>query len=518
MPSRYDVAIVGSGFAGSILARALTSAGRRVVLIERSRHPRFALGESSTPLAAISLERLASTYDMPDLLDLAAHGRWIRNQPELRCGLKRGFTFFAHRAGKQYSNESENEARLLVAASPDDQIADAHWLRADVDAELARRAVEAGVTYFDEAEVQRLELDDEGARLSILRREHESTLAAAFIIDATGGGGFLAEALDIPSRLDEVPFSSRLIASHFQGVRPFAEVAAEAGANMEEGPYPDDWAAVHHLTDVGWMYALRFDHGTTSAGFVLDDRKIRKLRVDPSDTTPEELWRAVLRRFPSLHDQYAGAVSTRPLTVSRRLQRRLATAAGTNWALLPHTYAFFDPIFSTGIAWSLVGVERLASLLAEGSPEAGRLREYDGLLSAEADHICALIGEAYRRLGRFSAFIDWSFVYFAAASLNEVRQRLLASPEGSWAWDGFLGATDPHVQAVVEEARVGATDSIREVVEPLNLAGLANPARRNMYPVDLEELVRCSDLVGIEADEMTAALPRLRRSRHCTGL
>ena len=55
----FDVAIVGSGFAGSLLARLLARRGLAVALVERGQHPRFALGESSTPLAALALERLA---------------------------------------------------------------------------------------------------------------------------------------------------------------------------------------------------------------------------------------------------------------------------------------------------------------------------------------------------------------------------------------------------------------------------------------------------------------------------
>ena len=34
--------------------------------------------------------------------------------------------------------------------------------------------------------------------------------------------------------------------------------------------------------------------------------------------------------------------------------------------LLPHSYAFFDPMFSTGIAWSLLAVERLGLAFEEG--------------------------------------------------------------------------------------------------------------------------------------------------------
>ena len=510
MSTRFDVAIVGSGFAGSILARALVRAGRDVVLFERGSHPRFALGESSTPLAAIALERLASTYDMPDLSDLAAHGRWVTARPELRCGLKRGFTFFAHRAGRQFENDPRNGSRLLVAASPDDAIADVHWLRADVDADLVRRAAEAGVTYLDRAEVRGLELGGERSRLSVERAGEEEEIEAGFVVDATGGSGFLAQALEIPSLSEEVPFSSRLGASHFENVRLFSDVALEAGAHMEGSPYPDDLAAVHHLTDVGWMYVLRFDHGLTSAGFVLDDRKIRRLGLELEGSLPEEVWRAVLERYPSLHDQFAGAVPIRPLTLSGRLQRRLASASGHGWAVLPHTYAFFDPMFSTGIAWSLLGVERLVELLAEPEPDDRGLREYDRLLSSEADHVGSLIETATRRMSRFPAFVDWSMAYFAAASLNEVRQRLLPPPASlrSWAWDGFLGARAPEILAAFESVR--ASESLAEAIEPINLAGLARDEKANLYEVDLEELVRSSDIIGLSKDEMRRSLPRLR--------
>ena len=51
MTRRYDIIVVGSGFSGSLLAWILASQGRSVLLIDRSKHPRFAVGESSTPTA-----------------------------------------------------------------------------------------------------------------------------------------------------------------------------------------------------------------------------------------------------------------------------------------------------------------------------------------------------------------------------------------------------------------------------------------------------------------------------------
>ena len=83
-----EVAIVGSGFAGSLLARVLAVQGYDVTLLERGTHPRFAIGESTTPLANLSLERLATRYGLRDCYRLAAHGRWRLAGPFLRVGAR----------------------------------------------------------------------------------------------------------------------------------------------------------------------------------------------------------------------------------------------------------------------------------------------------------------------------------------------------------------------------------------------------------------------------------------------
>jgi len=145
--------IVGSGFGGTILGRVARSQGHDVTLIDQGTHPRFALGESSTPLAAISLERLAARYGLVDLHHLPTYGRWRDHLPSLRCGLKRGFTFYRHHGGKAFQNDVDNSHRLLVAASPDDAVSDTHWFREDVDHFLVRRAESEGVRYLDRTEV-----------------------------------------------------------------------------------------------------------------------------------------------------------------------------------------------------------------------------------------------------------------------------------------------------------------------------------------------------------------------------
>lgn len=51
---------------------------------------------------------------------------------------------------------------------------------------------------------------------------------------------------------------------------------------MPDGPYSDDWAAIHHLIDEGWMYSLRFDDGVTSAGFLVTPRGEAADQIDLS--------------------------------------------------------------------------------------------------------------------------------------------------------------------------------------------------------------------------------------------
>lgn len=529
--NRTQVVIVGSGFAGSLLARLLVHQGLAVTLIERGRHPRFAIGESSTPLASLCLERLADHYDQPDLRHLAAHGRWIEHLPELRRGLKRGFSFYRHRPGRPYANAQGNDARLLVAASPNDRVADSHWLREDVDHHFVRRAEAAGVDYRDRTEVTAVALSSRGVRLGTVREGEVGEVRAEMIVDATGPGGLLRRALRIPSHLGRTATRSSLLYGHFSGVRLFADVAREAGAAMDAGPYPEDWAAVHHVLDEGWMYALRFDHGVVSAGLLATPAGARRLSVAPGADAAGS-WQALLARYPSLAAQFRDARPVFPVRFGGLVQHRLARAAGHRWVALPHTFAFVDPLFSTGIAWSLLAVERLAEAFGNARgrraavPGVAAFRLYEALLTAEADQIDRLVAGAYLALPDFDLFVAQSMLYFAVVSFSEARQRLLS---GS-GWEGFLGAGEPAVESLYRESRrrlarltgqggrAASVDHRREfegwvarMIASRNVAGLADPSRQNLYPLDLDVLIERCTLLGLSPSAVRRALPRLRR-------
>src|SRR5215210_3298586 len=103
--SSADVAIIGSGFAGSLTALALRSLGYSVLLLERGRHPRFAIGESSTPLANLLLEELSDRYGLTRVRPLSKWGTWQRHHPAVGCGLKRGFSFFRHTVNQRFRDD-----------------------------------------------------------------------------------------------------------------------------------------------------------------------------------------------------------------------------------------------------------------------------------------------------------------------------------------------------------------------------------------------------------------------------
>ena len=368
----------------AMIARRL---GLRVMLIERGRHPRFAIGESASPLAGILIEQLSDRYDLPRVRPLSAFGTWQRAYPHVVCGLKRGFTYFKHEAGRRYRADGDRGNQLLVAASPSDELSDTHWLRSDVDHFLVNEAIALGVEYQDRVELERVDWQPDGDPLLVGSRGGQTfRIRARFVVDASGPRGFLSRALGIENRgFDGYP-STQALFSHFTDVHRCDEMDdfdpgfGIRGSGLEERripgsgsripnpefriptPYPPDDAALHHVFDGGWMWVLRFENGVTSAGVAVEDWLADDLKLAEG----EPAWARLLARYPSIAAQFAHACPTRSFTWMPRLAYRAAAAAGERWAMLPSAAAFIDPLFSTGIPLTLLGIERLAGILESG--------------------------------------------------------------------------------------------------------------------------------------------------------
>jgi FADH2 O2-dependent halogenase len=501
-----DLAIVGSGFGGSILAMIARRLGCRVMLFERSRHPRFAIGESASPLAGVLIEQLADRYDLPRLRPLSAFGAWQRTYPDVVCGLKRGFTYFKHETGHRYMTAPDRSNQLLVAASPNDELSDTHWLRSDVDHFLVREAIALGADYHDEVALEAVEWHaDDSATVRGTRRGRPVHVRAGFVVDASGPRGFLSRALGIEDRgFDGYP-NTQALYSHFVDVARCDDMPDFASSGSL--PYPMDDAALHHVFDGGWMWVLRFGNGVTSAGIAVSEALANDLRLADGATA----WERFLARYPSIAAQFAHAKPIREFTWMPRVAYRASVAAGEGWAMLPSAAAFIDPLFSTGIPLTLLGIERIGRAIEARGPKPA-LHDIGSVTTAEADHTARFIAGCYAAFPRFDAFTAYSMFYFAAASFAEMQRRL--TPEH--ASGGFLRAADAGYATSLRELSPAACSPGRDyftrianAIEPINIAGLCNANRRNWYPVDPDDTVRAAAKLGLASGHVRDRLTEM---------
>ena len=439
------VAVVGAGFGGSLLALIAARLGHEVLLVERATLPRFAIGESCTPMANLILADLSERYDLRPLRPLSRWGDWKRELPQVRCGLKRGFTYLAHDPGRAWVDTPDNAWSLLVAGSADDASGDTHWLRADVDLHFLQAAKAAGVQYRDNTEVR--SLADLGA--------------PDLVIDASGRAQALQRVLGTADQTARLRTATQATWAHFDGLPswPDAPVA----------PYPAEQAAVHHLLDDAWVWSLRFDHGVVSLGL-----------VSPAGAPPLG-WSSQIARFPSLAEWIADGQEVSVRTGSGRLQPLVAPAAGPGWAMLPGAAGFIDPLHSAGIAHTLLGIERLAHLLEDGLPLGGEaLVAYGDVVESELLHLDRLVAGCYARLaaGDTAGFFAFTKLYFVAAIVGEHRRR--AGRRGGQG--AFLLADDPDFAGRLATAERADAASIHDLLRPIDPIGVCDPLIPNRIP------------------------------------
>jgi FADH2 O2-dependent halogenase len=486
-----DIVVVGSGFAGSLLANILTRIGRSVLVIDRGEHPRFAIGESSTPTANLVLGDLVRRYQLDAIEPLVRYGSWQSHYPEIGCGLKRGFSYFQHQAGREFQAMADHGNELMVAASSTDELADTHWLRADVDSFLARQMERAGAELWPCSQVKRLEKNPSGHgwRLAVESGGESREVAARFLVDASGAGQWLPGSLQLEDVTHRLQTHSHALFSHFRGVASWHDLLTSQGAAIGDHPFHCDHAAQHHLLDGAWMWILGFQGGLTSAG----------IAFDPGRHPVEKSWQQWLDSYPSLARIFAAArLADQPgqLVCRGRLQRLVTPASGPGWALLPHTAGFIDPLHSTGIAHSLSAIEQLAGMLEEHWDRESlvpQLAGYSRRLERELALIDRLVAGCYRGLGQVDLFRSFSMLYFAAATNYEIARLHDRNP-----LPAFLCAEDESLSRIVDRmlaivdrlakqidpsaAEISSfQETVARAIEPYNHVGLCDSTLQHMY-------------------------------------
>jgi FADH2 O2-dependent halogenase len=341
-------------------------------------------------------------------------------------------------------------------------------------------------------------LSNVSMRVETLESSGAYLVKAPFVVDATGSSKGILSTLGIADQTASLKTHSRSLFAHFEAATACEQLLQDSQINVGVFPYNCDDAAVHQVCPDGWMWQLRYDDDTLSAGFMIDDRPSAK-RARRSFSTPQEEWDWRIRRAPFLARQFRNARIVRPdsgLQQTSRIQRLASRVAGSNWAAITNTAGFIDPLHSTGIAHTLFSVSRLAEILLTSGPAAhreDRLRKYSDSLIEEICCVDELVEGCYEAIPSFRLWCLWGMLYFAAATSME------QSLDGASGGTSFLRANDPVFRGMLKEARhrlavarhadpADRTNAeqafeswLRAAVAPWNQVGLFDPTCNGLY-------------------------------------
>lgn len=498
---RGHIIIAGSGYAGSILASILRRLDYRVTILEKGTHPRFAIGESSTPVANFFLELLGDKFGLPWLRQLSSYGRWRKYHPNLPVGLKRGFTFYFHEPGSdQYAIRPAR-----IAASPEDLIADTHWYRPDLDHFLVRQAVGLGAALHCSTTIRSIDITASGVCVKAEYPSGSSEIFEGdFLIDATGSpefGKLLNNRAAIP--IPGYPGRSGLYA-HFSGVARMDDLdqslEPERQSNSIPIPYPSDDAAVHHVFEGGWIWVLRFNNGITSAGASLAHGDT----FSGYPTDPYQSWNQLLDRFPIVKSQFTESELLMRMGVRPSLSWRLERGAGSGWACLPSSFSFTDPILSSGFALTLLGIWRLAEAADKTrlsvSMPPDYLESYEINMKADAETAARMTSALLNSGGQPNRFKSALLVYFCAAIQYETRLRLgRISPDSGFMYRDCREWHELGMRLLTEDIPLGECS---RALDPWDLGGITIPNRDFQLPASIDDLIRNRHKIPADESEI----------------
>jgi len=490
----YDIAVIGGGFSGTLTAAILAKQGRSVLLIDSNRQPRFAIGESSVPAGNMVLASLADRYQLADIKPLAKYGSWKQKNPELSCGLKRGFSYFFHSCSADFDPGKCHENELLVTASSSDAVGDTHWFREEVDFFFLKSAIRGGVTVHEDTSVD--SISRQGG-IWHLECSCGTSVQAKWIIDASGRRQVTSELLDCQagnattdsSATKSLHTNTTAIYSHFESVSSWQSWISQSHDGCMEYPFNSDHSAQHHILDDRWLWTLRFDNGITSAGLVIPN-------TESNTESLAETWDATINRYPSVTYMFqSAALSPTPgkLFGTGRMQFLNVPQQIDGLVRLPSSFGFIDPLHSTGIAHNLIAIERTVLAMEqywESSLLQATLHAHEQLQFEEFIVSDLLIDAAYKCMDSPTAFEAATMLYFAAAIRYEENRK--SHNDASM---GFLCAHESFWRAAAEEVHTMCTEldfadatcvrkfesRVRKLIEPYNTAGLCRPELQSMY-------------------------------------
>ncbi len=383
----FDVIVVGGGPGGSSVATALARRGRRVLLLERDRFPRFHIGESQLPWT----NEIFRTLGVDQAIAAAGFiPKW-------------GASFWTlDGAIEQYADfalavETPTPRAVQVPRARFDEILLRHAERCGVAVREEHRALEAE---FGAGAVTVRYADANGA---------EHTVRAAAVVDASGRAGFLAR------KLGQHAADPRLrnIAVHAQ----YENVPRPSGRRAGD-------IRMYTRADMGWIWLIPLSETVTSVGAVIP----RAVHLRHAKPTAEESLEQYLAGTPSAAAVLQSARRVSPARYDADYSYLATRMAGDRWVAVGDAAAFLDPIFSTGVLLAMqAGLDAAGAIdrgLRDGDLSARRFARYERLVRARYHH--------FRRFA--VGFYDPNFrdLWFRRSRRWGIYEAVLSVLAGNW--------------------------------------------------------------------------------------
>jgi flavin-dependent dehydrogenase len=378
-----DVAILGGGLAGNLLARQLRRELPQlsVAVFERDVERSYKVGESS--------------------VEIAAH-YWVR-----RLGLatylhsehlpKNGLRFFFDDEKKSLPLEKMSE--LGVNGLP--PYLSFQLDRARLEADLMRMNQELGADVRIGAKVSDLKLGQDGARHTFTVEDDESRtdFSARWVIDATGRESMVARQLDL-----RVPEKSHRIASswgRFEGVE-----------DMDDRPQAPAWRgrvndtcrmlSTNHFNYPGyWIWFIPLREGLMSVGVVQESRLWRTERHKEAGLM------AFLNEHEAVRSLLPRAKAIDVMAFTQLAYRTKKFFSADRWALIGDAAAFTDPFYSPGSDFIGTECDFVTNLIRReiaGEALEEPVRLFDEYMQYRFDTTLAVYDQLYPTFGSYELF------------------------------------------------------------------------------------------------------------------
>jgi len=412
-----DVVIMGGGLAGLTLAIQLRQrfSDLSIVVLERLRHPvaeaAHKVGESSVEIGAHYFEHV---------LGLGEH---LREQ-QLK---KFGFRFFFSEGAERIDQVLELGASRYLA-TPAYQLD-----RGIFENFLAQHAQSLGVSFIDGASIAGIALADRAGgassatpptaratlqepathAITYSRDGREQSIAARWLIDASGRAGLLKRKLDLAESNDH---DANAIWFRI-GARIDINEWSQDREWLTRCDPPNRWLSTNHLCGEGyWAWLIPLASGSHSVGIVAD-AKLHPLKTMNSFERALE-WFGVhqpclARELESKRHLLQDFVALRRFSYGCK-----RVFCGDRWAITGEAGVFLDPFYSPGNDFIAIANTYIIELIAKdraGEPLAPHARLYEQFFFSFYRSTLTLYANQYALFGDpqvMSVKVVWDYAYY----------------------------------------------------------------------------------------------------------